>query len=79
MTLSEFYSKLENHDWYYMFSDDVNVHTEGFWSEHYLFRIADGNPEFIDLYERFKLHHFSGEGFGTERAPKPVRLDQLNG
>lgn len=67
----EFYAQLNQHDWYYHYSDDHRVYQRGCDAEGRLRTIASKDPKLKELYDGFKAHYFSGDGFGSEKAPKP--------
>lgn len=71
MTLAELYRELERHDWFYAMSDDPRVYSAGRENLDRLEREAmsiEGGPE---LRQGFIKHIFSGEPWGTPKAPKP--------
>lgn len=72
-TLRKFYDRLKNHDWYYTFSDDFGVWQLGNAAEAELKAMAQLSPEHAALYNGFSQHYFSGESWGTPKAPLPVR------
>lgn len=73
MTLNDFYTELERHDWYYHFSDDHGVWCRGVAESNRLQEIAKESPEHTKLMNDFGEHYFSGESFGKPKAPKPER------
>ena len=73
MNLNEFYDALENHDWFWMFSDDLKVKKNGENAEYELNEIAKLSSDHQDLLNAFRAYHFSGEPWKTERCPKPNR------
>jgi len=74
VTLSEYYDLLEEHDWYYAFSDDMRIYSKGEKQEMYLTGVAQRNGiSFQNLYDAFHHYHFSGQQFGTVKADKPTR------
>jgi hypothetical protein len=74
MNLAEYYDMLLKFDWYYSFSDDHSVYTEGLKQQNELEAIARSGERFNALYESFKTAMFSGEPWGTEK----VELPKLN-
>lgn len=73
MDLNEYYDELCHHDWFYSYSDDHRVWKRGHSREAFLRAIAQESEEHKRLWEQFNNYAFSGPGFGTEKAPKPVR------
>ena len=73
MGIKEFYNELENHDWFYHFSDDHGAWCAGVANENRLRKIAEESPEHKKLFYDFGKHYFSGESFGKPKAPKPIR------
>ena len=59
MTKEEYQKLLENHDWYFMMSDDFRVWERGQKNLDKLLRIASQNSEFRNLFneyqEKYKL------------------------
>ena len=73
-TLAEFWDMLNAHDWYYNFSDDGRVWREGEKAQGRLRTIAAaGGMAYMTMIDAFSKHAFSGESWGTARAPKPER------
>lgn len=76
VTLTEFWEMLNNHDWYYMMSDDIRVERSGQSNWHRLLNIATkGGDPYGELMEAFRSHYFTGKPFNTEQTPKPERPD----
>jgi len=73
MNLPEFYDQLDRHDWYYEWSDDHGVWERGSSDANRLAQIAKESPVHQKLHNDFTEHKFSGESWGTEKAPKPIR------
>lgn len=79
MTLYDFYKKLQNHDWFYDFSDDGRVWREGREAEARLRGEArDLGPEYVQLFNDYEASVWSGPGFGTPKLPLPVVTEQNN-
>lgn len=77
MTLNEYYDLLDNHDWYFDFSDDRNVRALGQNNDHKIKKIANTHgKKYLALYQHFHLHHFSGPSFDSPEAPKPERPEE---
>lgn len=76
-SLASFWDMLNEHDWYYEFSDSIDVHRKG---DQSLTRIKSVATELLgsyyDLYQDFKEHKFSGKVFGTPQKPKPAKPAQ---
>lgn len=72
ISIQDFYQLLDDHDWYYQFSDDDRVYRRGAASMIGLMNIAANNgPEYKALLEAFNMHYFSGKPWKTPKAPKP--------
>lgn len=68
MKISEFYDKLEQHDWTYEYSDDHSVWMRGSAAERALLQIVkDNGGTFLQLYNDFKAYAFGSN------VKKPVR------
>lgn len=72
MKLSAFYRLLEKHDWYFEFSDDHRVWTDGQSELESIERYAKTSDKHMKLYEDYKRHMFTGKLWGNEQAPKPM-------
>lgn len=72
VTIADFFSSLEKHDWYTSFSDSSEVNKRGEIEFHKLDAIASKHPEFTRLLKAFNDHHFTGEAWGNEKQPKPL-------
>lgn len=73
-TLQEYYDMLVKHDWYFDWSDDGRVWRAGVKARDELKAIAEANGEaYQELLTGFQKYMFTGEPWGTERAPKPER------
>jgi hypothetical protein len=73
VSLTEYWDMLNSHDWYYDFSDDHSVWKAGVANRDKLNTIARQSDDHKKLRDDFSKHYFSGEPWGTERAPKPPR------
>jgi hypothetical protein len=74
ISLLDFYKMLEDHDWYFRFSDNSKIEQKGFENYIRLINIAEeGGPEFKKLLNGFERHMFSGKPWEGERAPKPEK------
>jgi hypothetical protein len=73
MTLKEYYRRLEQHDWFFIMTDDPNVRMRGLENLNELVKIAitKKSPKYTKLFKNYKDHMFSGRDFGTERKEKP--------
>lgn len=71
MNLAELYTELERHDWFHAMSDSAEVHERGDANWNRLKSEADKIPGGLDLMTNYAKHVFSGEPFGTPKAPKP--------
>lgn len=72
-TLAKYWEMLNQHDWYYSYSDDGSVYRRGSEAEAKLLAIAKKSPEHQALFDGFRHHHFSGGPWNTEKAPKPEK------
>lgn len=57
-TKAEFYDMLQQHDWFYEFSEDRNVYTRGSCTRRYLINIANQDAEFKKLYYAYHAYIF---------------------
>lgn len=73
MSPEEFYDKCASHDWYHAYSDDHNVWRRGEAAEHELRKIAATDERLQSIFDQWRDHMFTGEAYGSERAPKPER------
>lgn len=71
MNIQDFYKKLQVHDWTYMFSDDHSVWLRGKEADAELAREAQSIDGGNELMQAFGKHIFSGEAYGTPKAPYP--------
>ena len=71
MKLKDFWIELNKHDWYYDFSDDHSVWQRGQKRKDELVAMSQESPQNKALYDKMAKHWFSGEPWGTEKAPKP--------
>jgi len=79
MTLAELYRELERHDWFFEMSDDPRVYSSGRENQNRLRTAAQFIEGGRDLMSAYSKHVFSGPAFGTAKAPKPPRPDELTG
>lgn len=70
--LTRFYTLLSHHDWYCGFSDDYATEKKGRADMAILMEIAKQSLEHQALLDGFNRHYFSGEPWGTEKAPFPA-------
>lgn len=75
MTIKEYYKELENHDWYYSFSDDDTMYKRGYENELKLKKMAENLEKYQNLYAAFSAYKFSGNAWGTKRKLKPKLKD----
>lgn len=71
MTLTELYRELQRHDWFHEMSDDHRVWSAGQQDKQRLIRESMKVEGGQKLMADFSKHVFSGEAFGTPKAPKP--------
>jgi hypothetical protein len=71
MTLREYYKQLEQHDWYYEWSDDFRVWQRGRDDKTRLEEISKLSSKHESLFIEYTRHKFSGKPWGTEKSPKP--------
>lgn len=60
MTIKEFYKLLEQHDWWYDFSDDKSVFMKGYMSEKKIIKAFTEQEEFKPLYKEY-VKYINGE------------------
>ena len=73
MSLREYWDMLNRHDWYYQFSDDHRMWSDGNKNDSQIKLLSDISDGHKKLYEGFCKHYFSGEAFGKSESPKPER------
>ena len=66
MTLADYYDRLDRHDWFYHYTDDHRVWTQGADEADKLWALGRQSPAHAELYAEFLRHHSKG-------APKPVK------
>ena len=71
MTLREYWEELNQHDWYFEWSDDGSVWKRGSDDRKRLRQLSMLSNEHQDLYAGFHEHHFNGQVFGTPNVEKP--------
>jgi len=77
-TLTEFYKKLQGHDWFYMMNDDPIYYRLGLQSWNEINRIAKTNGnKFQDLLTAYKQYVFSGKRWHSKKMPEPDIKDWL--
>lgn len=70
--LAAFYAHLQNHDWYYCFSEDRAAYRAGEESEQRLRKLArDSGPVHEWLWEEFSKHKGTGQPWNTQQHPMP--------
>lgn len=72
-TLNEYYDELEQHDWFFEYSDDNRVWRAGVNNRNKLIEMSKESEEHKTLYDGFYRFHFSGPSFGTIKNIKPKR------
>jgi hypothetical protein len=79
MSLQQFYKDLEQHDWFYPWTDDSSVYRRGEQAYKALETTAKENgPAYAWLIAEYARHMCSGEPWNTPKHPKPeapVALD----
>lgn len=70
MTKQEYFEACASFDWYYNFSDDHRVWCNGHQRENELKAIGKENG-WLDIWQAWCDHMFTGEPWGTERKPRP--------
>lgn len=53
MTKARYQQLLEDHDWFYEFTEDRRVFNRGLTERKRLEQLADDNPEFAELFETY--------------------------
>lgn len=72
MALSKFYEELLHHDWYYEMSDDGSVYRKGQEQHNILLEVAKSKGgEYQRMFDDFQKHFFTGQPWGTKKAPRP--------
>ena len=71
--LQELWDQLNVFDWFFDFSDDHRVWTNGCAEQNRLIRAAAAIEGGDGMRQAFAKHHFSGKSWNTEKAPKPER------
>lgn len=61
MTLEKYFEKLVYHDWYYHYSDDNSIFSEGHEEQEKLIRVSELTPDHLHLYRQF--HYLAHGGF----------------
>ncbi len=73
ITLLEYYNELEKHDWYFNYSDDHRVWSNGNSNLKRLQKLSMLSEKHRDLYEAYEAHIFSGDAFGRIKQLKPEK------
>jgi hypothetical protein len=68
LTIEELYDIMEKHDWYYMYSDDGNVHRRGREASQKLQAMVQENKHFLALYNEYS-DYISGN---REKPTRPT-------
>lgn len=71
MTIQEFYTELEKHDWFYMMSDDPMTEKRGSKNWDRLNDLCQNKPEWFKLLGDY--HDYVWSGIGTPKLPKPIK------
>lgn len=66
MKITEYYDQLASHDWFYMYSDDSNVHRRGRDNVARLQAIAQENESLLNLYKLYN-DYINGKSDKPER------------
>ncbi|MDN7430798.1 hypothetical protein [Burkholderia sp. AU45388] len=73
-TIEQFYDMLDQHDWFFGYSDDSRVYRNGSDDLERLKAIAVSvGDNYAALLAAFQRHHFSGEPWSTPKWDKPPR------
>lgn len=72
--LKAYDKRLNNHDWYYQWSDHHGTWARGENDYTEIKRLASTSPEHKLLFEAYSKHAFTGKPWGTEH----FTLEQLN-
>lgn len=75
-TISEYFDMLSKHDFLHTFSDDYAVFAHYHAQEFDLRTIALASEPHMKLFKQFTDYFYSGDAFGTKRAPAPERHTQ---
>ena len=73
MKLQEFYDLLEQHDWYYDYSDDFSIYSCGLENYKNLQRLSLLSKQHEELFVAYRKHKSTGKPWGTKQLPKPKR------
>lgn len=72
MNKEEFQQMLDNHDWFYDWTDDGRVWRVGYARHQEILVIAKSSPEFAKLYDDAWFKHFCLPHFDTSRDKAPM-------
>ena len=73
MNIQEYYDLLDEHDWFYQFSDDMRVYNAGNVAQKKIQHLSETSTVHRDLYLSFQGYIFSGPSYKTAHLTKPVR------
>ena len=71
-TLPEFYDQLEEHDWFYIHTDDHRYWLNGKQSEFDIMSVVNRSEEHAELFMAYRAFMFATE---AQPANKPARPD----
>lgn len=74
-SLSEYFAKLREHDWYYDFSDDPHVWKRGNTERKHLEAASASSKLHEKMWDAFNAYYFNGEPWGTKKPPMPKLED----
>ena len=75
MTAKEFFGQCSVHDWFYDYSDDQRVYSQGQRATAILISVSKTDPLFERIYKAWSDYVWSGPPFKTERKPQPKLSD----
>lgn len=72
ISLSDYFRRLEQADWYYDFSDDHRVWSRGSVQMAELRGLSDQSPQHKLMWSAWHDHMFGGPTWGRPEVPRPV-------
>lgn len=78
MTIEEFFNACKGFDWFYAMSDDHRAWQRGSIGERKLKNEAKTDPTKQMMYEHWHNYMFSGDPWGTAKAPEPKLKDYID-
>lgn len=75
--IKDFFNKCNHFDWYYLYSKEHFIIDEGNRKRKELLRVAETSKILLKIYNAWHKHYFTGEFWGSRKAPKPKIEDYL--